>query len=318
MAQRIGDVLLSDGLLSQKALTRALELQAGTARGTKLGSILLKWDLLAEADLLRTLGKVHRCAAADWETLSHADRSATKLLSSDQAARLGAVPYAFRGKSLCVAFVNPSNIAAVDEVQAITGRRVVPAVTSEVRLAQAQQRFYARPVSRAFSVLIQKIESRAAAPAASATDSPAPAALTPEEAATNLWGSEAPALDLAEVAEQLLPMLDDQLPPEESTAPGIGRPGPSTETFSSVTAPDPLADDGPLSTFLEGAIGYYGASADLDRALASLETGPVEDLDDAMEEPQPKEKTASSPDSLDDTRPSRRMRGSRRSDAVLL
>jgi hypothetical protein len=320
MAVRIGDVLLSDGLLSEKALSRALELQASTARGTKLGSILLKWDLLAEEDLLRTLAKLHRCAAVDWETLSRADRSLTRLLSNEQAARLGAVPYAWEGKKVRVAFSNPSNIAAVDEVQAITGRRVVPAVTTEVRLAQAQQRFYSRPVSRAVSVLIQKIDSRPPAPPAP----PAPEAAsepTPAPAADNLWLRESSAgLDLTEIADTLLPIVDERMPPGEATEPGLRAGADSPETRGA-DAPDPLADDGPLSTFLEGAIGYYGASSDLERALSSIELGPVEDLDGSMEEPPAPRKPAEPaepPESLDDTRPSRKVRGSRRSDSLVL
>lgn len=305
---RIGDVLLSDGLLSEKALSRALELQTGTARGTKLGSILLRWDLLAEADLLRTLAKLHRCAAVDWETLSKADRSATRLLSADQAARLGAVPYGFEGKKLSVAFSNPSNIVAVDEVQAITGRRVVPSVTTEVRLAQALQRFYSRPVSRAFSVLIQKIDSRPAAAAAPEPRPPKAAASPILEAGPDLWLHDAPEAGRAEV---------ESMAPGEATAPGLLDDS-DPRGSASETAPDPLADDVPLSTFLEGAIGYYGASQDLDRALASIEVGPVEDLDGSMEEPDEPRKPSRAADDLDETRPSRKTRGSRRSDALVL
>ncbi len=162
MGKRIGDVLISDGLLSEKTLARALELQSGMARGTKLGAILLKWDLLGEQDLLRTLAKMHRCPAVDWATLSRADNSVTGLLSAAQAKRLGALPYAAEGKRLRVAFTNPSNIAAVDEVQAITGRRVLVAVTSEARMSQAQQRFYSVPLSREMWSVVQKIEGREA------------------------------------------------------------------------------------------------------------------------------------------------------------
>ena len=50
-----------------------------------------------------------------------------------------AVPYALESGTLWVAFRNPSNLAVVDEASQIAGRRVLPAASSEVRLALAQQ-----------------------------------------------------------------------------------------------------------------------------------------------------------------------------------
>ena len=312
---RIGDVLLSEGLLSEKTLARALELQAATARGIKLGSILLKWDLLAESDLLASLAKLHRCAPVDWATLSRAQKSATRLLSAEQASRLGAVPYAHDGKKLRVAFANPSNIAAVDEVQAITGRRVIAAVTSEVRLVQAQQRFYARPLTREFSTLLQKMESRGAA-AKPAAPEKTEAAPTPEHACEDLWVGASPRPESTDMADSLLPMVETSWPAGDSTGPRLG-PQPQDSDISAAPAglaPDPLADDGPLSSFLEGAIGYYAAVSDLDRALESIEVGPVEDLDGHIEPSAGQSAEAAaeeSPESLDDTRPSRRKRSPR-------
>jgi hypothetical protein len=303
LGKRIGDVLISDGLLSEKTLSRALELQAGTARGTKLGAILLKWDLVAERDLLRTLSKMHHCPAADWATLSCADKSVTGLLSGAQASRLGALPYAIDGKRLRVAFTNPSNIAAVDEVQAITGRRVLPSVTSDVRMNQAHQRFYSRPLSREMWSVVQKIESRDASlrtparpipppPPALTTASPAP---PPETACSDVWLGESGGTESVEPVESLIPLEGENVPVES------GR--------EALSAPDPLADDGPLSNFLEGVIHYYGSTSDLHEALAAIEMGPIEDLDASMfvEEQKPSgDRIADDP--MDETHPSRRSR----------
>lgn len=324
MAKRIGDVLISDGLLSEKTLARALELQSGMARGTKLGAILLKWDLLGERDLLRTLAKMHRCPAVDWATLSRADNSVTRLLSAAQAKRLGALPYAVEGKRLRVAFTNPSNIAAVDEVQAITGRGVLVAVTSEARMSQAQQRFYSVPLSREMWSVVQKIEARdagthasgrAVAPPPPVLGGPAPAP-EPEAACSDVWLADGP------------PVIS-----ETDDSAGLPTPAPGDETVEeagievtpaeelsmvpveiATTAPDPLADDGPLSSFLEGVIHYYGSNSDLHEALAAMEIGPVEDLDASLlvaeEEP--------SGDSLDETHPSGRFRVRRPSGEVAI
>jgi MshEN domain len=323
LGKRIGDVLISDGLLSEKTLARALELQAGMARGTKLGAILLKWDLLGEQDLLRTLAKMHHCPAVDWATLSRADKSVTRLLSGAQARRLAAFPYAVEGKRLRVAFTNPSNIAAVDEVQAITGRRVLVAVTSEVRMNQAHQRFYSVPLSRDMWSVVQKIEARdAATHSVRRTTPPPPPMLAgavpggePEPACSDVWLTEPAAANskTADFIDSLVPGVDDQVAEDagvELTAAGE----PEAISVNAEPPPDPLADDGPLSSFLEGVIHYYGADSDLHEALAAMEMGPIEDLDPSLllprEEP--------SGDSLDETHPSGRYRSRRASGEIAL
>ncbi|HYB52966.1 MAG TPA: hypothetical protein VEG84_03785, partial [Thermoanaerobaculia bacterium] len=158
-------MLLSEGKLSEAVLTKALRLQDQDGKGTRLGAILLKWDLVPEAVLLEALSRYHRCPSADRDALVGADKKAVSLLSAEQATRLGAMPYAFEDKAVRVAFENPSNLASVDEVKAITGRKVLPAVTSQVRLVQAHQRFYRRPVSLDLWSVVQKLERKAAAPA---------------------------------------------------------------------------------------------------------------------------------------------------------
>ena len=158
--RRIGELLVEEGLLSEAAVNRALGFQRLSGDRVKLGSILLNWDLLAENALLETLAKSHRCPAVDWPTLSGARIEVVHLLSSAHAARLAAIPYALERGALRVAFVNPSNLAAIDEASAITGKRVVPCVTTEVRLIQAHQKFYGRHIPGELRTIVQKLERR--------------------------------------------------------------------------------------------------------------------------------------------------------------
>ena len=137
MAKRIGELLVSEGRISHEILNRALELQGFNEKGLRLGGILLKWGLLREEEILDALSRLHRCPFVGWSVLSAADPVAVKLLSPALAERLGALPYAVDDRNLHVAFVNPSDLAAVDEVTAITRKRVKPAVALEVRLYQA-------------------------------------------------------------------------------------------------------------------------------------------------------------------------------------
>lgn len=297
LAQRIGEILLSDGRISERTLTRALDLQQRGARGTRLGAILLKWEMLGESELLEALSRRHQCPSVDWNALSSAAPETASLLSPAQAARLGALPYAVENGGIRVAFVNPSNLAAVDEVQAITGRRVRPAVTTEVRMMQAQQRFYARPLAREVWSVIQKLERKRRAATA---DGPAEkTSRAPEDDPKTPSIRENSPPDLSEIAESLLPMLDTW---DEANHTSSGTVSPQVlpvPLLADARPPDPLKDDASLSEFVGEALQYYKAQMDLDAALAALSTDDVEDVPAAEAEP------ASQPSDLDSTHPSR-------------
>jgi Type II secretion system (T2SS), protein E, N-terminal domain len=158
--QRIGELLVGEGLLSEQAVNRALGFQRMGGSRAKLGTILLTWDLLGEEGLLSALAKHHGCPAAMWPVLSSAPMEIVLLLPAAHAIRLGAIPFDAQQGLIRVAFVDPSNLGAVDEVTAITGRRVLPAVTSEVRLLQAHQMFYGRHLPMEMRTIVQRLDRR--------------------------------------------------------------------------------------------------------------------------------------------------------------
>ena len=155
---RIGELLVSEGVLSDVAVQSALGFQRHTGEPFRLGTILLDRDLLPEENLLKALSAIHRCDYVTWPDILKTPPQVVRLLSERSAVRLGAVPYALEGRGVRVAFKNPSNLAAVDEVSAVTGRPVIPAVISEVRLLQAFHLFYGRPIPLEFRGVLNKLE----------------------------------------------------------------------------------------------------------------------------------------------------------------
>jgi hypothetical protein len=155
---RIGELLVAEGAVSELAVQSALGFQRHTGEPFRLGTILLDRDLLGEDILLRALSKIHRCDAATWADILKAPPDVVRLLPERIAVRLGGIPYAVEGRGLRVAFKNPSNLAAVDEISAVTGRPVIPAVISEVRLLQALHLFYGRPIPIEFRGVLHKLE----------------------------------------------------------------------------------------------------------------------------------------------------------------
>lgn len=158
--RRIGELLVAEGLISEAAIARALGYQRVSGDRVKLGSILLGWDLLDEEALLTGLGKLHRCPPVSAQILLGAEIETVRMIPAAQAIRLGAVAYQAEKGLVRVAFVNPSDLAASDEIAARTGRRVVPAVTSEARLFQAHQKFYGRHIPLEYRPILAKLQRR--------------------------------------------------------------------------------------------------------------------------------------------------------------
>ena len=277
MAKRIGELLVSEGRISHEILSRALELQGFNEKGLRLGGILLKWGLLREEEILDTLSRLHRCPFVGWSVLSAADPAAVKLLSPALAERLGALPYAVDDRTLQVAFVNPSDLAAVDEVTAITKKRVRPAVAMEVRLYQAQQMHYGLAISPGVWAVLHRIErstrkrdSRATAAGLDRLDRlsdtlPLRAAVPPPLPDFSMSEAEEPLLSLAWPLE-----------PESHFA---ERPVPIrilAESEREMPPEDPFADSFSLKRFISDAIEFFDGLPNL---MFDIVDEPVEDLD---------------------------------------
>ncbi len=320
MAQRIGELLISEGRLSEPILARALEVQSGTAKGIRLGGILLKWGLLAEEELLAALSKVHRCPPVPWSSLVAAKKEAVLLLSPMQASRLGAMPYDADAKSVRVAFVNPSDLAAIDEVKAVAAKRVIPAVATEVRLLQAQHRFYGLPLTRDVWSIVHRLEE---SPKTRSAESPAepketPALFSPSENNglppppdffTEVPTLSAPSVEPAEETEAVEDLESKTTEPRDdpNDTLGVATTGRSADLHGS--ALDPFSDKIPLTKFVEDALSYYGGKPSFPSALATFEEEWEKDLNSSLEDKKPNrfakvEPRAGSRD-LDETRPSR-------------
>lgn len=172
--RRLGEILVAEGVLTEAGISRAVGFQRMSGDKVKLGSILLSWELVDEPALLAALSKHHRTPAVSWPEIAAAKMEAVYLLPAAVAHRLGAIVYSAEKGTARVAFVNPSDIAAVDEVSAIAGRRVVAGVTSELRMMQAHQRFYGGHIPLEYRALIQKLQRKTTSIAKAA---PPPAAL---------------------------------------------------------------------------------------------------------------------------------------------
>jgi hypothetical protein len=292
--RKLGELLVDEGLLTGETLDRALSAQTRSGHDVRLGGILLGGGVVAERALLETLARLHRCPAVGWAELGEAQRDAFRLLPAARAYRLGAFPFGIEKRILRVAFVNPSDLAAIDEVAAITECRIVPAVTSEVRLMQAHEKFYGRSIPQAFGTILKRLDRAAGPhgrprPVRPAAPPPPPGLRSPEPA------QEQPAVD-----EPAIPFLVDP--------PAAGRPIAIQRSQDPDPLPDPFSDGYSLTDFVADALAFGAPAKEIFEGRA-----PEAVLAKIRGEREPHDLgTPLTPgDDLDDTRPSHR-RGAKR------
>jgi type II secretory ATPase GspE/PulE/Tfp pilus assembly ATPase PilB-like protein len=116
---RIGELLVSQGIISETQLDIALEQQKVT--GAILGNLLIKLGFVTAAEFARTIAVQ---AGLNYLDLSEVmpDEEALQLVSKDTAEKAGFIPLALVNGQLSIGITNPSNIVAVDTATKLTGK----------------------------------------------------------------------------------------------------------------------------------------------------------------------------------------------------
>jgi len=133
--ERIGELLVEEGCLTQEELSRAL-LEAGL-KATPLGQLLEACGHVRRGELAAFLAAKFRLPVL--EDLRKIDifADASKLVPEDIARKHEAIPVARIGDVLCVAKSNYDNRAAVQELRKVSGLKikVLQADEAQVRAA---------------------------------------------------------------------------------------------------------------------------------------------------------------------------------------
>ena len=136
-------------VVSAEQIEKALRTQG--ALGGRLGTNLIELAFLDADSVAQALAKQKGVAAARMKHFEQVDKSILKLLPKHLAERHNAVPLGVThkfGKELAVAFLDPDDIAAVDEVGFATGHRVRPSVAPEFYIIHYLDRLYNIPPRR--------------------------------------------------------------------------------------------------------------------------------------------------------------------------
>ncbi len=141
--EKLGELLIHSGLLSQEQLGKALEVQRGTTK--RIGEVLVELKLVSELDIAVQLSKqlgLPFASAASGLLSPRKGEGLEQLVSEEFARQHLVLPLSKTLNSLTVACVNPLDLIAMDNLSRVTRCDINPVVTTRADLEHAVDQFY--------------------------------------------------------------------------------------------------------------------------------------------------------------------------------
>lgn len=139
MTKKLGRLLVSESILTEDQLKKALEMQKSA--GGRLGTNLVKLGYITEERLVSFLSKQFGVPAINLQE-HDIDSNLTKLIPAEMAKKYVIIPVSRVGATLTIAMTDPSNVFAIDDVKFMTGYNVKVAVSSESSIVNAISQTY--------------------------------------------------------------------------------------------------------------------------------------------------------------------------------
>lgn len=161
--KRLGDLLAELGLITNLQLEEALELQK--TEHERLGSILVRQHVITDAQLIEAL-RIQ--LGIDHIDLTKVDIAAdmTHYVPKNLAKEMGVVPVRLQNDQLVLAMTDPTNFIAIEEVQRISRKRVIPVIASEPAVRHAGNVLYGNMGARQAMAQIQAEQAAVLEPVA--------------------------------------------------------------------------------------------------------------------------------------------------------
>ena len=141
---QIGQVLLSKGLIDDRQLDRAIELQK-SASGKRLGDILVDLGYVNEKTIAESLAEQLNIPYLDLRSY-RIDPKAAALVDQNYARRNSVLPIDFQNNMLVVATSDPLAFYVFDELHNLTGYEISVASVTKSALASIIERTYSDAV----------------------------------------------------------------------------------------------------------------------------------------------------------------------------
>ncbi|MEQ1690677.1 MAG: ATPase, T2SS/T4P/T4SS family [Gemmatimonas sp.] len=138
--ERLGDLLVREGLLTREQLAKALQEQAQNP-GQRLGLTVVKMGMVPETEVVRMLARQYRMPAVDLSRFE-IDTRLLKLIPAELASKHTVLPLKRDGRQLTVAIADPTAMGVVDDLKFITRYDIVPVLAGEFSMRSAIEKHY--------------------------------------------------------------------------------------------------------------------------------------------------------------------------------
>lgn len=157
MQMRLGDLLVSNGLITEDELIAALENQHLSGR-KRLGEILVAGDQITKTDLIKMLALQLELPFLDLE-MTEIDAKAVKLFPEKLAYKYGCVPVKLEDDRLLVALADPLNLQAVDDLNRTTGFEIRSAVADREQIDNVIKKYHRADSATEISDSLPELDS---------------------------------------------------------------------------------------------------------------------------------------------------------------
>lgn len=138
---RLGDLLVSSGMITDKQLDEALAIQKTSGKGHRLGTVLIENKFITEEQLIETLQMQLGVEFIDLNNTAIPPEMAS-VLPKNIAKKHMVIPVRVSGNDLYLAMVDPLNFITIEEVQAATRKKVIPVIATTEAMERAVLNLY--------------------------------------------------------------------------------------------------------------------------------------------------------------------------------
>ncbi|MCK4597392.1 Flp pilus assembly complex ATPase component TadA, partial [bacterium] len=140
MGKKLGEMLVSEGVVNRQQLDQALERQVEL--GGKLGENLAELGFIeSEEEIIEVLGRQLNVGAMKLSQME-LDPEVVGMVPVEMAQKFNAIPVDLDGNSLTVAVSDPGNIFVLDALKFVTGCEIVPVIAAESSIQKAIEKYY--------------------------------------------------------------------------------------------------------------------------------------------------------------------------------
>jgi type IV pilus assembly protein PilB len=138
-SERLGDLLIAEGLITREQLTSALAEQK--ASGHRLGYVLVKLGVIQELEVTKIIGRQYRMPAVDLSRFE-VDPKILKMIPPEFAQKNIVLPLKREGRTLTIAMADPTNTGILDDLKFITRYDLFPVIAGEYTLRSLIEKYY--------------------------------------------------------------------------------------------------------------------------------------------------------------------------------